>query len=393
MAKLLIVGGTWDEGKGKPSSIIEEMAHSIHLTELYSQVIFRNGGNYYDDLPQVPVIAADVVLWFPHIPKDFKIEQSWTDVHLKSEGIKVDIKKSFPKIILVTSKNNYDEKYSFQEIVAHALSTKSNLIVEIKKDGNRFNGQIIDPLGNVWSEQTESFFDIANTLAYRTDFLRKITRKGTVQSPEMMIPMEEAVESQAVADREFTCPVSLRVFLNTVKTSANIFHDLVEPAKEVTRFLGNASFRCMRGFPSMRTEDGRFYVSKRNIDKNFIGPDGFVQVGLNILTDVVWYRGEHKPSVDTVIQLELYHQLPLINYMIHSHVYAKGAPFSKRMIPCGGLEEIEEIMTVVKDHGLDKQNYFGINLIGHGNIVCAAAPWYLSHTQYIAREVPEVMYE
>ena len=68
-------------------------------------------------------------------------------------------------------------------------------------------------------------------------------------------------------------------FFNIVKGYADVFHKLINPAPNVTRFLGNSSFRCQRGFPSFK-KDGIVYVSKRNVDKRYIDKSGFVPTKL-----------------------------------------------------------------------------------------------------------------
>ena len=84
----------------------------------------------------------------------------------------------------------------------------------------------------------------------------------------------------------------------------------------------------------------------------------------------VFYCGDKKPSVDTPIQLRLYEQLPNMNYMLHSHCYLKDAPFTTTPIPCGALEEVDEIMQVINERDPSrKSNLYKINLIGHGSIV------------------------
>jgi hypothetical protein len=44
------------------------------------------------------------------------------------------------------------------------------------------------------------------------------------------------------------------------------------------------------------------------------------------------------PSVE--VQMAYLSQIPEINYMFHSHVYVKGAPFTKSPVPCGAIEEV-----------------------------------------------------
>ena len=71
--------------------------------------------------------------------------------------------------------------------------------------------------------------------------------------------------------------------------------------------------------------------------------------------------------------------MPKINFMIHSHCYILGAPFTEVCYPCGAIEEVDEICkTLKKAHGLLDLSYYTINLIGHGSIVFASfnIRWY-----------------
>jgi hypothetical protein len=148
--------------------------------------------------------------------------------------------------------------------------------------------------------------------------------------------------------------------------------------------LGNASFRCESGFPSFRGK-GKIYVTRRNIDKRNLGINSFVAV--EDTPEHVSYYGDDKPSVDTPIQLALYKTLPRINFMIHSHAYIYGAPMTKKIIPCGVLEEIEEILWAIPDGDL---NWFFVNLLGHGSICAGVQSRMLGNVKYYAREVPEL---
>ena len=170
-------------------------------------------------------------------------------------------------------------------------------------------------------------------------------------------------------------------FLMEVKKYAETFHNLIQA--QTTRFLGNCSTRCMRGFPSERIGD-LIYVSKRNVDKRYIDKDAFVPCKLE--DGKVHYYNDSKPSVDTPIQVRLYELLPNINYMIHSHCYIKDAPFTKQVIPCGALEEINEIMDTIKD---TQTEYHVVNLLGHGSTIMCKHSEQLNNINYIPRIFPE----
>ncbi len=167
-----------------------------------------------------------------------------------------------------------------------------------------------------------------------------------------------------------------------IKSYAEIFHELIHP-ENAERFMGNASFRCMRGFPSYR-KDGVIFVSRRNIDKRYIGRENFVAVKEKLPIE---YFGENKPSVDTPIQVRLYEQYQNIRYMLHSHTYIMDAPFTKSIIPCGALEEADEIIHLFPDKNMKS---FAVNLKGHGSIMLGDTTKKLLNTQYYARPVPEI---
>ncbi len=142
-------------------------------------------------------------------------------------------------------------------------------------------------------------------------------------------------------------------------------------------------FTCESGFPSFK-HDGFIFVSRRNVDKRGIGKDAFVPVQLEV---PVKYHGNDKPSVDTPIQVKLYNYYLNVGYMLHSHAYVDGAPFTERIIPCGALEEVDEITSTVPDRY--KVN-FSVNLRGHGSLVLVDGVENLREVPYVAREMPEI---
>lgn len=107
--------------------------------------------------------------------------------------------------------------------------------------------------------------------------------------------------------------------------------------------------------------------SKRNINKKFITLDNFVPVYMD--GDKLMYCGSDKPSVDTPVQVRLYNELPNIHYMLHSHCYIHDAEFTTTAIPCGAIEEFDEVMKIINANGLRDSDLIKINLLGHGSIL------------------------
>ena len=368
MDAITLIAGTWDEKWGKESKIAELIYSGIEKAKVFEETYFRNGGAYWQLKELAPEEITllgrteQVVVWMPNVPNHL----------LKLPGIK----ELFPKCILVSSKRNTDYEYSFQDVMAHALSRKSNLIIEFNRcsKAKEVSANLFDPLGNQWFSGS-NMEDLGIAIAKRAKQLSMITRMGTVQSPE--------------APYELEITNDLETFVTHVKDAGKIFSDLIRPANGVTRFLGNASFRCESGFPSFRAPGGMIYISKRNVDKTTMDLGAFVATGMH--NGKIWYRGDNKPSVDTPIQLALYNMLPIIKYMLHSHVYIKDAPFTKQMIPCGGLEEIAEISEIIMAKELQHVDSFAINLKGHGSILFMREPWLYIHYKFYSRPVPEIM--
>ena len=348
--RILIICGTFDNNGGKPSAVAEKITDTIFISGIN---IDRFNGGYLNELPMIlaTVPEYDYVMYMADTPNNHQYVKS--------------IKEINPKCILVTSVRNDNETYTFQEMINYALGVKANLCIEFSLKGTMFYMNLFDPLGNSWYNG-DSTTDIANTMVQRMIYLHSITRQGTIhEDGKVDIPDEPE-------------------FFEIIKNHAETFHELIQPAKTVTRFLGNSSFRCMRGFPSFK-KDGMIFVSRRNVDKRYIDKDAFVPVKFE--NNNVYYYGDNKPSVDTPIQVRLYEVFKNINYMIHSHVYIESAPFTEHMVPCGGIEEVNEILNLVDIN--TNGDFYAINLIGHGSIVMANRASQLKNIRYKARTIPE----
>lgn len=378
--QMLIVGGTFDHDGGRPSGLVRSIDKSIREKTAFD-VTTINGGwveDLHDEiLPSV--IGYDIVLWFANVSND--------EVKLR------DVKSINPKCILITSKRNDGGKYTFAELISRALAIKANLTIEFSKDPDGlFNMMLFDPLGNVFYD---GFMvdEMCTKLLDRAKQLLMFTRVPSVQNTNEAPAVPEETE-----------------FFDFAHSCADIFHNLIRPAKGTERFLGNMSFRCQNGFPSFRGDNGIIYVSRRNVDKSDICAASFVPTYLDD-TNTVRYFGDNKPSVDTPVQLRLYKYFPWANYMIHAHCYVDIQDIPDVMgfsttqpIPCGALEEVDEILEryVFWDdlwksyHNGETPRLLAINLVGHGCILIAKDIEILKELQkhkdncFVARQMPEV---
>jgi hypothetical protein len=380
MTKVLIVGGTFDKEGGRPSKLIRSINSELVKVKEFS-VLCYDGGSvdflHNDILPSV--VHYDVVLWFANVSND--------------EDKLRDVKALNPKCILITSKRNDGNKYTFAELISRALAIKANLTVEFSKHDDKFNMMLFDPLGNVFYDG----FDVPEMcahLAHRVSKLLTFTRVPSTRETEL--PMPEVPEETEFFEFAHDC--------------AYIFHNLIRPAKGTERFLGNMSFRCQNGFPSFRGENGIIYVSRRNVDKSDINAGSFVSTFLTEWNETKYF-GDYKPSVDTPVQLRLYKLFPWANYMLHAHCYVDTTGIQDTLqyntytpVPCGAIEEVNEIwVPYVSKEPLWEACYnkqprlVAVNLCGHGCILIAKDVEILKELQkhkdncFVQRPIPEAV--
>ena len=132
--KTLFVVGTFNDSGGKRSGYALSMVESLFDMGMLSDVTMVNGGTYEILQSTVEKIKDfDVVIWFADIPND-------------KPKLLNDIKKINPHCFLVSSKNNTNNKYLFIDLVARALESHSNLVVEFKKiKKTLISGTVFDP--------------------------------------------------------------------------------------------------------------------------------------------------------------------------------------------------------------------------------------------------------
>lgn len=355
--KVLLTAGTWDLNNGKHSGLIEKMYQKLK-TYPNLDIDYFNGG-HYNDLKNLVETAKnyDIIFWMANVPNEL-------------EKVR-DVKKVNPYALVIGSKrNHYDYstnkmEYTFVEILNKSLIQRNNLTIEFSKlkDATQFKMLLFDPLGTSWYEGYDLDQLITNMMN-RITFILTTRRERTYQASGT------------------TTIIQNEDFFQYVRDVANIFHSTIEHADGVTRFLGNASFR----------QNSRVFVTQRDVDKAEISATTFVESFLK--DDKVYYYGNYKPSKDTVVQLRLYNLLPNINFIVHSHCYAENAPFTSIPVPCGALDEIDEVLKVIqKDYNNDfTKNYYKINLIGHGCLIFGNTLQDMRQTKYITRHLPETLH-
>lgn len=343
--KTLIVGGTWNNEGGNSSGLIKKMYEEWIKYNDKEQTTFINGG-YYEELDKIMTTAPlyDVILWMAYVPSDLPPKM---------------VKSYNPHALVVGSKRNEDN-IPFVNILNKALLKRENMTIEFKRDNSMYSMLVFDPLGTMWYQGNDIKECVAN-LYRRISFLLTTTRDHVHRVDRPNIPLDNTD------------------FYKYVREISDIFQRTIQHAEGVTRFLGNASFR----------DKDYIYMSERDVDKTLIDKRHFIATFLK--DDKAYYLGEKKPSKDTIVQLKLYSLLKNINLIVHSHCYVKDAPFTKEPVPCGALEEVDEVLAIIDkyyEHNYDLA-YYAINLKGHGCLVMGNNLNIMKETHYVTRKLPE----
>lgn len=336
-----IVGGTFDKDGGKPSYIVSEM---MRILEIHG----TNGG-YLEDLDH-NFKYANPVIWMPNISNN-------------EDKILPSLKVKYPHMLLVQSKLVKDGNYTDSDVVGRLLKSHSLLGIVIEKKAKGYKFKLLDPLGNMHCS-TYDLKVLCHTLRKRTNQIQLMTRMPS----KCVGPVNEFI----IENR----------FIEIVKDLGKQFSTFVN-AINPNRLLGNASTRCSVGFPAVK-ENERIFVSKRNVDKQTLASEDFVEVSLP--DKCIEFYGDNKPSVDTPIQILLFSYFPNIKYMVHGHVYIKDAPMTRSKIPCGFLEEVIDVLTVIRNK---ESKEFSINLRGHGCLICCSDLSYFDTIKLEGRPFPE----
>ncbi len=330
---MFIVCGTFNNDGGEKSYFGQQLLNSLGYKGI-------NGG-YLDDLINFDFSKYSVLIWMPNIDNSVK-------------KILPNIKKQNKSLLLISSKRVIEKTYNEIEIIGRLLKSKSNLGIMIEKTENEYNFKLLDPLGNIYCN-TSSILELSKTIQNRVNFLLQLNR---VKSLQIGTKNEFHIDHQ---------------FIDIIKKSGHYFSKFVN-AVNPERLLGNASIRL----------DERIFVSRRNVDKKSLSEKDFVEV-INS-GDRIEYYGDLKPSVDTPIQVRIFSYYKNIKYIIHGHVYIKKAPYTHNKIPCGFLEEFNEIMALYPDKNT---KHCCVNLKGHGCLIMSNHLENFETIQFLGRPFPE----
>ena len=294
--------------------------------------------------------------------------------------------------MLITAKWNHRRKIPFVAMNMHTLEHKANLTLELLGNNEQLDEiHVYDPLGCSWY-RGGNLQDALIASIGRLGYLRSITRRKTIPStaPGLMLSwyFDAFKVPEAPSNIQITIPDE-QTFVDVVTQYSDDFMRLRGQDMPLGSSGRPQVGRCLQGMPSFRCENKAF-LSPRVPSQRYIRLEDFIPCYMD--GNILRYGGGNKPSVDAPIHLALYERLPNINYILHAHDYIEGAPFTTQSIPCGALEEVQEVMdAIVAYYGDTNLPAYQINLKGHGSLLMASTVAGLCNVHYIKRQLPESM--
>lgn len=294
------------------------------------------------------------------------------------------IKEKAPLSMLVTFVSS---KVAAKPLMQFVLATKSNLT--IKEEDERYI--VLDPLGNLWYEG-ENKEEMLEKVLNRLSFLKSITRQNTISAKNNLLALNWYFDK--FKQEEFRAEDTIAIpdasdFLEILRNYSKVFHKLMGDVPLIISKKSPQVFRCEKGMPSFRC--GKYVVvSKRVVEHMFIEQNDLVATFME--DNKLYFLDADKPAVDTPLHIRLYEKFKNINYIIHSHNYIEDAIMTDYSIPCGAVEEFDEVVKVVEKNNLSfENNLYKINLRGHGALLMGKNLEDLKNVKYIGRMLPERM--
>jgi hypothetical protein len=383
MRKILILGGYFGFGKDNHRSTIatERVANPfwMHNSTKNDEITVVNGGELYE-LEKIfkKLNNYDIIVWMPQFENDMPERY---DIQ--------NIKNNIPTKILILG---IYETVSDEDMIEIALKAKANLVMAI---GDITKVRVIDPLGCMW--YNGEIFKATTTAIDRINYLQSITRQKTTSvkaTQENLIlkwyfdPFGQEMKKSAI-DAKVTPD----------QTFIRIIHELSDKVRPLMpQIRTNANNppqvgRCSKTMPSYRIGK-HIYASTRAIDGDYICDTDFVPAWQN-KDGKVFYAGTKKPSIDTPIHIKLYSQLPNINYIVHLHCYANypgmSLPMVEKAIPCGAIENADEILKIINEFNLKNESKMAINIKGHGCFIMCQHSSDFNGIILTRRNIPETM--
>ena len=373
--KTLLLMGKWTKNGREQERGEKEETIIKGVQRNYNDVDVYNGGDT-NQLINIVEKNYDLVFWFVD--------------EIDDGNVIYNIKQKNQKVILIVCER-VNDNIPFIASLNNVFKIKINILIQNK------NEMFIttDPLGNMWYEGNNIVEAIQASID-RTEFLNKITRESTTQADELVGSLAwyfNQFKQDFINNNEVTKEkVEEEELLETVRNYAHTFTKETTHCDEsdIDKVLENSATRCIKGMPSFR-KGNVVFVSKRTVTNKYIQNDDFVPMIKK--NGKLYYQGNFKPSVDSPIQMALYEHLPNINYILHSHCYIDNAVFTSKNYPCGAIEEVEEILKTIKEHYKTFDNdFYMINLIGHGSYVLGKTVKDIENVVYVGRKIPEKIY-
>ena len=348
--RLLVIAGVFNAEGGGPSPFADTF---IERSRKHFDLQAFNGGDPALLDEAVSLCGSfRAILWLAHV---------------KDGGYLSRIKEVNKDCLLIQARRNDRKRNSLCEIILDMDKNGTDLCLIIDHDREKYDFKLLDTVANLWYEGPDTS-EVITRLQWYIDHVAELKRIKSAPS--------DFTPSKITIDEDY---------YQIVRLFGAILKNVYKTAKSSECIMDSGALRSMHGYPSVRTDDA-VLVSCRNIDARGITKDDFVPVETR--TDVVSYSGNREPAIDTAVHLQLYKYYQNVKYIIHTHCCVEHAPMTSIYVPCGCIEDVDEINKIYPNRNSCD---FAINLLGHGCIILAENLGYFTQCRLVAKHFPEKM--
>ena len=330
---VLFIAGNWTDTGGRANNYMTELI-TLFEKKLGCPITAFNGGhiNELEMILSNYTSNADIVFYAPNIPCELDKRLNPKDYNFR--------------IVLISFKRN-DNRYTFDDLTSQALTNRSDLICEVRKDepSGRYEMRVFDILGAMWSDFTQDTEASVDALLDRAMEILTF-RYYKMKSVRRFIPNPE---------------VNLTEVFEVYRDFGYLLKKLQfgDKPNRVRRHLGEMSFRS-KDTPVVSFSNSRNYLlSDTPKTEDFIPT--------KITGGKVFYAGEKKPHLETGVFDQIFERYHDINYIFHSHCVIDGVNSTENAVTNGSIQEFSEVERVLENS--DKKTDLSINLKGHGSLI------------------------
>lgn len=328
----LLIGGNWDEVKGRTSIYIEQLYNILSKYIKPANITYYNGGNIDTLFSTLRKLSND--------EKSYDMVISYANYDINKYG-HLNLREYFKHSIITIYRKNHNHPISkFQNYISYS---KSDFLVEIQSTDEGYSTRLLNSNGIIISK----FYISIDKL---------ITRLINESDKKRLVPK-----------------VTLRYDLNyeTTKEDLSVLQNSFEYLKNNSDLsIANLSVRIPKRY--LVLDGKKIYIDSRivstgstwNQNKHIIRKNLSITYKDERYSNVIKY-GNCKPSTDSLMYETIYSLFDDVNYIIKSNEYYKESTYLDKIPVMRSVELSRDIATLL----IENKKVKVVSIIGQGSFI------------------------